>query len=103
MTQNKTLAEILEELDERLRKSQKELEQYNTTYIQLTETELRDYEKIKVIIDQRKPTQTEIIQAYIINSIRKEEPDEYIQEIARAYKQDLNKLKDHTILKFKKR
>ncbi|RIB10676.1 hypothetical protein C2G38_2205485 [Gigaspora rosea] len=65
-----TVEEILENLKKRLQEEKPKYKPLDTY-----EEEL--YQKSKLIIDNRKPAQQEIIQAYIIYCIRKEEDNEY--------------------------
>src|ERR1700752_2331088 len=93
----KSLQEIEAELDKRIEENQKE----DLKYQQLSNSELREYNRIKIIIDQRKPAAKELVIAYIILAIRKQENKDYIQEIATAYQQDYNKILEQTIKKYK--
>ena len=69
-------------------------------YKQLEQQEETIFQQIKVIIDQNKPAKAELVQAYIINCIRKEEPEEYINNIVKIYKQDLEYLTKITDQKY---
>ena len=69
-------------------------------YKQLEQQEETIFQQSKVIIDQNKPARAELVQAYIINCIRKEEPEEYINNIAKTYKQDLEYLTKITNQKY---
>src|SRR6185437_1249575 len=61
-------------------------------YKQLEQQEETIFQQSKVIIDQNKPARAELVQVYIINCIRKEESEEYINNIVKVYKQDLEYL-----------
>ena len=69
-------------------------------YKQLEQQEETIFQQSKVIIDQNKPARAELVQAYIINCIRKEEPEEYINNIVKVYKQDLEYLTKITNQKY---
>ena len=89
-----TADELLADLEKRLPKEKPK-------YKPLDKHDEELYQKSKIIIDNRKPAQNDIIQAYIIYSIRKEEDNEYIKEIAKAYKQNLEELIKLTEAKYK--
>ena len=95
----KSLEEIEAELDKRIKEN---LEQ-DLTYQQLTNSEQREYNRIKIIIDQRKPAAKELVIAYIILAIRKQEDENYIQEVATAYQQDYNKILEQVNKKYRLR
>ena len=95
----KSLEEIEAELDKRIKEN---LEQ-DLIYQQLTNSEQREYNRIKIIIDQRKPAAKELVIAYIILAIRKQEDENYIQEIATAYQQDYNKILEQVNKKYRLR
>ena len=95
----KSLEEIEAELDKRIKEN---LEQ-DLIYQQLTNSEQREYNRIKIIIDQRKPAAKELVIAYIILAIRKQEDENYIQEVATAYQQDYNKILEQVNKKYRLR
>src|ERR1700752_55773 len=95
----KSLEEIKAELDKRIKEN---LEQ-DLIYQQLTNSEQREYNRIKIIIDQRKPAAKELVIAYIILAIRKQEDENYIQEVATAYQQDYNKILEQVNKKYRLR
>ena len=83
--------EYLKDIENRI----KELKNINfgpKKYKQLEQHEETIFQQSKVIIDQNKPARAELVQAYIINCIRREEPEEYINNIVKVYKQDLEYL-----------
>ena len=90
----KTTDQILEELQ------QEEKQTKQQKYQQLSSHEESIYIKTKPIVDQRKSINRDLIFAYLINSIRKGEPDNYIEAIAKDYQQDLEAITKITNLKY---
>src|SRR6185437_1431273 len=83
--------EYLKDIEKRI-KELKNIDFGPKKYKQLEQQEETIFQQSKVIIDQNKSARAELVQAYIINCIRKEEPEEYISNIAKVYKQDLEYL-----------
>ena len=79
--------EYLKDIENRI-KELRNIDLVPKKYKQLEQHEEIIFQQSKVIIDQNKPARAELVQAYIINCIRKEEPEEYISNIVKVYKQD---------------
>ena len=91
--------EYLKNIENRI----KELKNINLEpkrYRQLEQHEETIFQQSRIIIDQSKPARAELVQAYLINCIRKEEPEEYINNIVKTYKQDLEYLTKITNQKY---
>src|SRR6185437_10288243 len=91
--------EYLKDIENRI-KELKNIDYGPKRYRQLEQQEETIFQQSKVIIDQNKPARAELVQAYIINCIRKEEPEEYINNIVKVYKQDLEYLTKITNQKY---
>ena len=90
----KTTDQLLKELETEIKITKQK------KYIQLTNTEEVIYHKSKLLIENRKPVKEEVILAFIINSIRKGEPDKYIESIAQDYQQNLELIRKQTDKKY---
>ena len=92
--------EYIKDIEQRIQELQEEEILQPRIYRQLDENEENIFNKSKVIIDKRASARAELIQAYIINCIRKGEPKEYIKDIAIAYHQNLEYLTKITDQKY---
>jgi len=91
--------EYLKDIENRI-KELRNIDLEPKKYKQLEQQEETIFQQSKVIIDQNKPARAELVQAYIINCIRKEESEEYINNIVKVYKQDLEYLTKITNQKY---